>query len=75
MARWVCCHIQACVVRQRTADRACDMAADNIEGLLDWAKAKFEGRGADLEDFFRQVSFGSHHSALHHCRTPRWMQR
>ena len=61
---------QGCVVRQRTADRACDIAADNIEGLLDWAKAKFEGRGADLEEFFRQASFGNHHFALHRHAEP-----
>ena len=46
------------------------MAADNVEGLLDWAKAKFEGRGTDLEEFFKQASFGSHHSALHRRADP-----
>lgn len=30
-------------------------AADNIEGLHDWCKRRFEGMGEQLEGFFKEV--------------------
>ena len=33
------------------------IATDNIEGLHDWCKKRFEGMGEQLEGFFKEVWF------------------